>query len=126
MTDILITSGLAQVTFAVLLGWPLAMLHSGAKQVGPLRNTKRVLQCHLDNIFMGILQMVIAAVYADPPVIAAWALIVGSWSNPQLFLYQAMSARPPMELPGMKTWAYASFITMTVAYVWLLAAWVLR
>ena len=126
MTDLLITSGLAQVTFAVLLGWPLAMLHDGAKTVGPFRNTKRLLQCHLDNIFMGILQMVIAAVYPDPPMIAVWLLLVGSWSNPQLFLYLAISRKPMAALPGMKIWAFASFAIMTIAYVWLLLAWVMR
>lgn len=126
MQEILITSGLTQVTFAVLLGWPLTGLHMGMKKVGPLVNARRVLQSHLDNIFMGILQMVIALAFSDLPVLAGWLLLVGSWSNPQLFLYQATTTGDARTLPGISTWAFLSFGIMTAAYLWLLAAWVLR
>lgn len=124
MQDILITSGLAQVTFGVLLGWPLTGLHTGMKRVGPLVNARRVLQSHLDNIFMGILQMLIASVFPSLPLIAGWLLLVGSWSNPQLFLYQATTTGQGRSLPGITVWAFGSFIVMTIAYLWLLAAWI--
>ena len=124
MQETLITSGLAQVTFAVLLGWPLAGLYAGMERVGLLVNMKRVLQAHLDNIFMGMLQMVIASVFPGLPVVAGWLLLVGSWCNPQLFLYQATAGKRSHELPGARPLALASFSVLTVAYLWTLTAWV--
>ena len=126
MSEILITSGLIQVTLAVLMGWPLALLHSGWKQVGPLRHTKRVLQYHLDNVFMGILQMVIATVFPDMPVIAGWLLLIGSWTNPMPFIYMAASTKPLPEQRGMRIFSIISFIIMTTAYLGLVAAWLTR
>ncbi len=126
MQEILITSGLLQVTFAVLLGWPLTGLHAGMKRVGPLVNARRVLQAHLDNIFMGMLQMIIASVFPELPVIAGWLLLGASWSNPQLFLYQATTTGQGRSLPGITVMAFVSFSVMTVAYLWLLTAWFLR
>ena len=126
MQEILITSGLTQVTFAVLLGWPLTGLHAGMKRVGPLVNARRVLQAHLDNIFMGILQMIIATVFPELPVIAGWMLLAASWSNPQLFLYQATTKGQGRSLPGITVMAFVSFSIMTVAYLWLLTAWLQR
>jgi len=123
MPELLVTSGLIQVTLAVLIGWPLALMHSGMKQVGPLKHTKRVLQYHLDNVFMGILQMVIATVFPDIPTGAAWLLMIGSWTNPMPFLFQAVSTKPMPEQRFMRNFSIASFIVMTVAYLWLLGAW---
>lgn len=124
MQNILVTSGLLQVTFGVLLGWVMVRLQTGADSVGPLVNARRVLQCHLDNIFMGILQMVIATVFPDLPVIAGWLLLVGSWANPQLFMYQATVKGPGQDLPGIRSMAAVSFSVITVAYLWLVVAWV--
>ncbi|MEQ9519717.1 MAG: hypothetical protein RLN89_09785 [Parvibaculum sp.] len=126
MSDILITSGLIQVTFGVLLGWPLTGLYSGMDSIGPLVNAKRVLQCHLDNIFMGILQMLIGTVFSAMPEIAGWLLLIGSWANPQLFLYQATTKGNGRELPGISVLAFTSFTIMTVAYLWLVIAWITR
>ena len=126
MFDILITSGLVQVTFGVLLGWPLTGLYSGMNRVGPLVNAKRVLQCHLDNIFMGILQMLIGTFFSTLPEIAGWLLLVGSWSNPQLFLYQATTKGNGRTLPGISALAFVSFTIMTVAYLWIVIAWLGR
>jgi len=124
MQDILVTSGLIQVTFGVLLGWVMVGLQTGAEKVGPLVNARRVLQCHLDNIFMGILQMVIATIFPALPVIAGWLLLAGSWANPQLFMYQATVKGPGQDLPGIRAMAAVSFSGITVAYLWLTAVWV--
>lgn len=126
MSEILVTSGLIQVTFGVLLGWPLTGLYSGMKRVGPLVNAKRVLQAHLDNVFMGILQMLIATGFATLPDIAGWLLLAGSWANPQLFLYQATTKGNGRDLPGITALAFVSFTVMTIAYLWIVAAWIAR
>lgn len=123
MQNILISSGLIQVTFAIALGWVLTGLYSGMKSVGPLKNARRLLQCHLDNIFMALLQMAIAAVFPALPILAGWLLVIGSWTNPQLFLYQATSAGNGRDLPGISVLALASFAILSAAYGWLLLAW---
>jgi len=126
MRDLLVTSGLIQVTFGVLLGWVLVGLHAGKEKIGPLVNARRVLQCHLDNIFMGILQMIIATIFPELPMIAGWLLLVGSWANPQLFMYQATVKGPGQDLPGIRAIAAISFTVITVAYLWLVVAWIIR
>ena len=126
MSEVLITSGLIQVTLAVLIGWPLAMLYSGMEKVGPLRHAKRLLQYHLDNVFMGILQMVIATVFPAIPVGAAILLLIGSWTNPFPFLLMAMSRKPVADQTGMRRFSILSFLIITPAYLWLLAAWLTR
>jgi hypothetical protein len=125
MKEILITSALAELTFAVLLGWPLNMFRSGARSAGPFRNMKRLLQAHLDYVFMSFAQMGIASVHPAIPPIAGWLLVVGSWTNPTLFLLGSM-------LPDQQRSASsavlttASFAVLTVAYPWLLYAWLTR
>ncbi|HET9622754.1 MAG TPA: hypothetical protein VFP84_15380 [Kofleriaceae bacterium] len=125
MKEILITSALAELTFAVLLGWPLNMFRAGARAAGPLRNAKRLLQAHLDYIFMAFAQMGIATVHPAVPPIAGWLLVVGSWTNPTLFLLgSALPDRQHTALSSVLT--TASFAVLTVAYPWLLYAWLTR
>jgi hypothetical protein len=123
MKSVLITSGLIQITFAVMLGWVVTALFAGVKRVGPLRHAKRVLQCHIDNILMSLLQFAIAAVHPAIPVLAGWLLVTGSWVNAQLFLVQATKADGVVKSPVFNAVAVLSFSTLTIAYPWLLVAW---
>jgi hypothetical protein len=117
------TSGMVQATFGVLLGWVMAGFASGRTELGPFRSRKRVLQCHLDNLFMGALQLGVAAVHPAVPEGAAWCLVVGSWMNPQLFLWQAFD--PAVDLG--KGWRLAitlgSFTAATTGWVWATASY---
>lgn len=125
MRDAFVTSGLLQLTVAVWLGWPLVAFVTGAERVGPLRDMRRTLQCHLDNIFMGVIQLAIAAVHPAIPAVAGWLLIAGSWINPQLFLVSAISKRS-LELRWVRAVSALSFLALSVAYPWLVVAWLRR
>ena len=126
MTDILITSGLIQLTFGVWLGWPLVGFLTGARKVGPFRHMRRVLQGHLDNIFMGFIQLAIAAVHPAIAVGAGVLLIAGSWLNPQFFLLQAMRESSSGLPKAANSLAFLSFAALTIAYPWLVIDWLTR
>lgn len=123
MKSLLITSGFVQITVAVLLGWVIAAFRLGAVRVGPLRNAKRVLQCHIDDIMMGLLQFAVAVVHPAIPPVAGWLLLIGSWTNAQLFLVHAFAENGFVRSRVLTVITFASFATLTVAYPWLLWAW---
>ncbi|MDR3500796.1 MAG: hypothetical protein P4L72_16395 [Parvibaculum sp.] len=123
MKSVLITSGLIQISFAVMQGWVISAMYSGMKRFGPLKNAKRVLQCHIDNILMSLLQFAIAAVHPAIPTMAGWLLVIGSWVNAQLFLVHATSAEGYVKSRAVSVVTLLSFSTLTIAYPWLLIAW---
>lgn len=115
--DVLLLSGLVQITFAVLLGWPVLAFRSGWTSVGPFENAHRLLQAHIDNIMMAMLQIAIAASVSGIGWLPAALLIIGSWINPQLFLLAATVKGGRREsVTTTKPLAYFSFSTLTLAY----------
>lgn len=123
MQTVLISSGLIQITFAVALGWVMVIMYGPRKRFGPLRDVKRVLQCHIDNILMALLQFAIAAIHPAIPEIAGWLLVIGSWTNAQLFLIHALSPQGYIKHRLLDMGTTLSFLLLTVAYPWLLYAW---
>ena len=123
MQDLLISSALIQLSLAVFLGWPLVFFHAGAKTVGPLKSAKRLLQAHIDNVLMGILQLALAAAHPAIPIAAGWLLVAGSWINPQLFLVQAVAPEKTLMDKTSRRLASISFLFLTIAYPWLAWAW---
>lgn len=120
MTHYIAVSGLAQATWGVFLGWAMMAFASGVSSLGPLKSAQRVKQTHLDNLFMGALQMGIAAVHPEPPEMAAVLLIFGSWVNAQLFFFQAMLPSITLKRPFARWLALPSGGALTVSYPWLL------
>lgn len=116
-------SGMVQATFGVLLGWAMAGFADGRATLGPLRSRKRVLQCHLDNLFMGALQLGVAAVHPAIPEGAAWCLVVGSWVNPQLFLWQALDPQVDLGKGWRLAIALGSFTAATTGWIWTTASY---
>ncbi|HMM13986.1 MAG: hypothetical protein WBG82_08750 [Parvibaculum sp.] len=123
MKSILITSGFIQICVAVLQGWIITAMYGGMKRFGPLKNSKRVLQCHIDNIMMSLLQFAIAAVHPAIPTVAGWLIVIGSWLNAQLFLIHAVSEKGYVKSRALSVLTFFSFSTLTIAYPWLLIAW---
>jgi hypothetical protein len=123
MQSILISSGLIQITFAVSLGWVMVVMLGPHKGFGPLVNFKRVLQCHIDHILMSLLQFAMAAVHPAIPEVAGWLLVVGSWTNAQLFMVHALSEEGYIKHPILDAVTFVSFMLLSVAYPWLLYAW---
>jgi len=122
MNDLLIISGLIQVFFAVLLGWAVRGTIINEGKFGPFRNAKRLLQSHIDNIFMGLLQMTIGSVHHSIPEVAGWIFLVGSWANPQLLL--TMAINPDTKITDLQGGvAIVSFASLTIVYPWLIWAW---
>ena len=117
------TSGMVQATFGVLLGWAMAGFADGRTTLGPLRSRKRVLQCHLDNLFMGALQLGVAAVHPALPTGAAWCLVIGSWVNPQLFLWQALDPQVDLGTSWRLLIALGSFTAATTGWIWTTASY---
>lgn len=116
VNDAVLLSGLAQITFAVLLGWPVLAFRSGQKSVGPFKNAHRLLQAHIDNIMMAMLQIALAAAVHSIGWLAAALLVTGSWINPQLFLVAATVTGGRVKSVTTKPLAYFSFAMLTVAY----------
>lgn len=117
---------MVQATFGVLLGWVMAGFASGRTELGPFRTRKRVLQCHLDNLFMGALQLGVAAVHPDVPGGAALLLVFGSWVNPQLFLWQAIDPKVDLGRSWRLAIVLASFTAATTGWVWTTASYLAR
>lgn len=126
MRDILITSGLIQMTLAVSLGWVMTGFYKGTGRSGPFKSAKRVLQCHIDNILMALLQFAIAAIHPDIPLGAGILLVIGSWTNAQLFLVIALYEDERVAAKKLRHVTTASFMTLTIAYPWLLISWLMR
>ena len=138
MRDVLISSGLAQLTLGVWLGWVVLGFAGGRERVGPFLARRETLQCHLDNLMMGVLQLAIAGAVPDLPAPAVWLLLFGSWVNPQLFLAMAIgfsASGPaaygprPADAPSRHPLRHItrsirrlSFGSLTVAYPWLAIA----
>jgi hypothetical protein len=121
--DLVGASGMIQATFGVLLGWVMAGFATGRAELGPFRSRKRVLQCHLDNLFMGALQLGVAAVHPAIPEGAAWCLVAGSWVNPQLFLWQALDPAVDLGRGWRSAVALGSFTAATAGWVWTTASY---
>lgn len=144
MRDALITSALLQLTLGVWLGWVVLGFAGGRLRVGPFVARRATLQCHLDNIMMGGLQLGVAAAVADLPKGAVVLLLFGSWVNPQLFLATAIgfsggttygeatppeagttaSPRSPLRMLTRAV-RFASFGALSIAYPWLALAHIL-
>jgi hydroxylaminobenzene mutase len=87
--------GLCELAVGALLGWLVAMSIERREWLARLRITspKRILQCHLDFIIMGVI--LIAVSVALPGLAPVWkvAIAFGSVVNPSLFGVLAFSER---------------------------------
>jgi hypothetical protein len=122
LTWLVETSGMAQLAFAVLLGWPI-FLHRRyplLQKIIPSRS--RLLQSHIDDVFMGLLQVVLAGYIAKGGMVLALLFVFGSWMNAQIFLFLALSNDRCANQLWFKIVTLTSFLSLTFAYVALLAA----
>ena len=119
MNEVVAVSGLLQATLGVWMGWGMMAFHSGAERLGPIRSLQRLKQAHLDNLFMGALQLGIAAINTTLPTVPAVLLIFGSWTNAQLFFLQSMVPEVTLRKPWARWLAMPSALALTIAYPWL-------
>lgn len=116
---VVVASGLYQLAFAVLLGWPLTAMYAGVAKVGPIRDRQRLLQCHLDNIFMGVIQVAVGVAHSGINSILGFIFIAASWTNPQGFLIRAIYPEVPLTQKGLMAFGLLATVLATIAYPWL-------
>lgn len=114
------TSGLIQLTFAVLLGWPIFLHGKSAFLQRMIPGRARLLQSHIDDIFMGILHIILAGYVAKGGPISVGLFIFGSWMNAQIFLFLAITNDACASRAWFRIVTLFSFASLTVAYLWLL------
>jgi hydroxylaminobenzene mutase len=93
MTPTLAKIGLAELAAAALLGWALVVRLERPDLLtrAGVRSPRRILQCHLDQIMMGLILVAVALAVPDLPTAIAVPLVFGTIVNPLLFLPQAFS-----------------------------------
>lgn len=115
------TSGFAQLLLAVLLGWPI-FLHRGSPRLqGLFKRRDRLLQSHIDDIFMGLLQIVLAAHVARGGSLLAGLFLFGSWMNAQIFMFLSLTDDACAQRNWFRLVTIVSFGSLTLAYFWLFA-----
>jgi hypothetical protein len=93
MTPLLAKIGLVEIAVAALLGWLLVLRLENPdllRRLG-IKSPRRILQCHLDQVMMGLILIAIALAVPDLPDWIKVPVVFGTLMNPLLFLPQAFS-----------------------------------
>ena len=93
MTPTLAQIGLCEIAFAAVLGWALIVWKekpATLKRFG-VKSPRRILQCHLDQIMMGLILIAVGLAVDGLPTWIAVPLVFGAIMNPLLFLPEAFS-----------------------------------
>ncbi len=117
--DLLIQVGLIQLAIAAMLGWAMVIRSEKPewlKRIGVVQ-PHRILQVHLDYVFMGLISIAVGVVLPDIPDIAAYLLAFGTFINPLLFVPLAFSKTVEKKL-WYRSLSVISFLAMSVALIW--------
>lgn len=121
LTWLVETSGMAQLLVAVLLGWPIFLHRTSPILQRLFERRDRLLQCHIDDIFMGALQVLLAGHVAQGGAVLALLFVFGSWMNAQIFLLLSVSGDRCAQRGWFRVVTLLSFGSVTLAYLWLFA-----
>lgn len=117
--DLLIQVGLIQLAIAAMLGWAMVIRSEKPewlKRIGVVQ-PHRILQVHLDYVFMGLISIAVGVVLPDIPDAAAYLLAFGTFINPLLFVPLAFSKTVEKKL-WYRSLSVISFLAMSVALIW--------
>ena len=121
MTPTLAKLGLFEIAVAALLGWAIvARLERPEllERIG-VRSPRRIMQCHLDQVMMGLILVAIALAVPDLPSAIAAPVAFGTIVNPLLFLPLAfdegISRRLPFRALGIVSFTATSGGLLAVA-----------
>lgn len=117
--DLLIQVGLIELAIAALLGWAMVIRSEKPewlKRIGVVQ-PHRILQVHLDYVFMGLICIAVGLVLPDIPKAAAWLLVFGTAINPFLFVPLAFSKTVDQKL-WFRSISVVSFLAMSVSLIW--------
>ncbi|WP_280184424.1 MULTISPECIES: hypothetical protein [Nocardia] len=116
--DAVIMSGLAELAFGALTGWPYALAVADpnkARKLG-IRSPARLRQWHLDLIALGALTVLTGTAVPHLPRHVAWPLTIGAWTNAHAF--GILAFKPDTEnRPAYRAAVGASFATVSFGYV---------
>ncbi|EFC41170.1 predicted protein [Naegleria gruberi] len=116
---LLISSGLVEICWAIVLGWYLALsIIARPRKIPPFNNFRRVLQAHIDYILMGMLQMGVAVATSDVMVLPDWVVkmfVFGAWANASSFLIFAVS-EDYVNYMVVKIFSVISFLSLTIVF----------
>ncbi len=124
--QILIVTATALLCFSLLLAWLLSMVKGmpDAAFHRFIKSEKALLQAHIDYVLMAILLFVFALSGHEFPAAITYATIVGSITNPLLFLVMAVKpdvAKTPFSPFGIAS--VLSFITTTTGMAGCALVW---
>lgn len=125
MINLLLAVGVLQLASAALLGWVIA-LHRAKPEVlakGGIKAPHRVMQLHLDQVMMGLIDLAVATAFPDIPDLIAIPIVVGTILNPLGFVPLAFWTKVD-ETVGYRAAIGVSFIATSGGLV-ALAVWVL-
>ena len=116
------TSGMAQLALGVILGWPI-FFHRKSQIIHRfIPNRERLLQSHLDDILMGVLQIILSAKIGNAGPFVACFMIFGSWTNAQIFLLLSVTDNTCANRIWFRFLTFASFTALSIVYVVLFAS----
>lgn len=119
--DLMLVSGLTEVTLGALTGWPYAVAISDPDKIRAIgiKSVPRLRQWHLDLIALGSLTVLVAASVPDLPRRVAWPLSIGAWTNAHSFGV-LMIWPDAKDHPVYRTAIVGSFTAVTWGWVSLL------
>jgi hypothetical protein len=125
MTDVLLVIGVLQLASAALLGWLITANRSkpGSLERIGIRAPHRIMQLHLDQVMMGLIDLAVATAFPEIPNWVAIPLAIGTVLNPLGFVPLAFNPKLDQTL-GFKAFVGFSFVASTIGFVGL-AAWVI-
>ncbi len=116
--DWVVQIGLVELAVGALLGWAMVIRSERPewlKRAGVVA-PHRILQVHLDYVFMGLILIGVGTVVPDLPKALAIALVFGTLVNP--FLFVPLMFDPATEKRGWyRALSVTSFIALSVSLV---------
>jgi hypothetical protein len=124
VTNALLIVGTLQLASAALLGWLIALQRSSPEKVKALGIVapRRIMQLHLDQVMMGVIDIAVASAFPALPAGIALALVIGTIFNPLGFVPLAFVPALEQGLP-YRVFIVTSFVFSTIGFVGL-AVWV--
>lgn len=118
--NILIKGAVGMLFAALVLAW----IATFAKFIvvrpiqARIKDYGALIRAHIDLLLMSLLCLALYAVRIPLPTAACWLVVIGGFTNPSLFLLQALGAEAPSTWIR-RTFLLASFTTTTVGYGWI-------
>ncbi len=117
--NVLLYGASCMILVALVLAWIATF--SKLIVVGPIRDAVKdyhsLIRAHIDLMLMALFCLSFFNLHLDLPLVAIYALVIGGFTNPSLFLLRAF--RPEAgQFPLVRLYRVASFSITSFAFVW--------